>query len=98
MIDAKNIRDVNHLKEIMEYLKNYVLAYEEQIGTLSENACENITFQLAEIDSFIIGAQKMTDSNIANAHIRMDLYWEYISGEYSFEELLEELKEYEGDV
>ena len=98
MVEYKNIRDMNHVKELLEYIKEYVIAYEEQIGELSENASENITFQLAEIDAFIIGNQKYIAANIAMAHIRLDMYWEYIDGECSFEELLKGLKEYEGEI
>ena len=98
MIDEKNIRDINHVKEILDNIHDYVKAYEEQIGELSENVLENIEFQLCEIEEFLIGPQKLTASNIANADIRMMKYWKYIEGKCGFNYLMRELKKYEGDV
>ena len=54
MISDINIIDINHVQEILNDIRNYVKAYENQIGELSEDVCENIGFQLAEIDGFII--------------------------------------------
>ena len=50
MIRDINIRDINHVQEILNDIREYVRAYEDQMSELSENACENIRFQLAEID------------------------------------------------
>lgn len=98
MISDINIRDINHVQEILNDIRNYVKAYENQIGELSEDVCENIGFQLAKIDGFIIGPQKYTGHNMAMADIRIMSYWEYIDGKCEFNELMEKLKEYEGDV
>ena len=98
MISDINIRDINHVQEILNDIRNYVKAYENQIGELSEDVCENIGFQLAEIDGFIIGPQKYTGHNMAMADIRIMSYLEYIDGKCEFNELMEKLKEYEGDV
>ncbi len=98
MIKAKDIHNINHVKEILDNIKDYVTAYEEQIGDLSEDALENLTFQLCEIEEFIIGAQKCDDANLADADIRMMTYWEYIDGKCSFWDMIGELKKYEGEI
>lgn len=98
MIDGKNIQDMNHVKYILDNLRWLVMFYEEQNGELPEYESEEVTFQLAEIDSFIIGSQKLTPTNIAMGDIRLVEYWKYLEGEYSFKELLECLKEYEGEI
>ena len=98
MINSKNIRDINHVKSILDYLHEYVSAYEEQIGELSESKIEDITFQLAEIDEFIIGSQNYTETNLAMADIRLALYWEYINKKINFTKLMERLKKYEGEI
>lgn len=98
MIKAKNIRDINHVKAILDNIREYVTAYEEQIGELSEDAAENITFQICEIEEFIIGTQQINSSSLAAADLRMMTYWHYIDGKYSFLDMLGELKKYEGEV
>ena len=98
MIYAKDIHDINHVKGILDHIRDYVTAYEEQIGDLSEDALENITFQLCEIEEFIIGTQKCNDVNLADADIRMMTYWEYIDGKCSFWDMIGELKKYEGEI
>lgn len=98
MIRDINIRDINHVQEILNDIREYVRAYEDQMSELSENACENIRFQLAEIDGFIIGPQKYKRDNMVMADIRIMLYWEYIDGQCEFNELIEELKKYEGEI
>ena len=35
MISDINIRDINHVQEILNDIRNYVKAYENQIGELS---------------------------------------------------------------
>lgn len=98
MIKAENIRDMNHVKGILDYIKAYIIAYEEQIGEVSEDVLENINFQLCEIEEFVIGAQKCDDVNLANADIRMMTYWKYIDGKCSFGNMIGELKKYEGEI
>lgn len=98
MIKANDICDINHVKSILDNIRDYVKAYEVQIGELSENALENITFQICEIEEFIIGTQQLIRSNLANADIRMMTYWKYIDGECNILDMIEELKKYEGEV
>lgn len=98
MIEDKDIRDMNQVREILDNLREYIIAFEEQIGELSEDMYENIGFQLAEIDGFIIGKQKCIQSNFAMGDIRMMYYWDYIEGKCNFNELLVFLKKYEGEV
>ncbi|WP_394871253.1 hypothetical protein [Clostridium butyricum] len=98
MIKENNIQDINNIKNILDNLRKYVTAYEEQLGELSESKNEDITFQLAEIDSFLIGPQKYTKDNLANADIRLMSYWEYIYKKCDFNQLMESLKKYEGEI
>lgn len=98
MVKVNNIRDINHVKEILDNMRNYVAAYEEQNGDLSENTLENLTFQICEIDEFIIATQKINNANLANGYIRMMTYWKYIDGKYSFWDMIGELKKYEGEI
>ena len=98
MIEDKDIRDINHAKSILNQLREYTIAYEEQIGEMPEEICEDIVFQLAEIDGFIIGNQQCTNSNFAMADMRVMCYWEYLEGKCNFNKLMKNLKEYEGEV
>ena len=93
MIRDINIRDINHVQKILNDIRDYVRAYEDQIGELSENACENIRFQLAEIDGFIIGPQKYTGHNMAMADIRIMSYWEYIDGKCEINEMFDKISD-----
>lgn len=98
MIEKEEIYDLNHVMKILNDLQDFIREYEEIYGEISEEKCENIQIQLAEIDGFIIGSQSYTGSNIAMADIRMMLYWDYINGKCDFLELIKGLKKYEGEV
>lgn len=98
MIYAKNITDLNHVKDILDNIRNNVVACESIYGNVPEEVLENITFQLCEIEEFIIGPQKYTVTNIANSDLRMMGYWEYIDGKCSFWDMVREMKTYEGDI
>ena len=98
MIDNKNIRDMNQVRRILENLRDYLLEYEKQIGELPEYKCEDINFQIAEIDGFIIGNQKINAANLAMGDIRVMNYWNYLDGKCNFDELMLNLKKYEGEV
>ena len=98
LIKVNDVRDMNHVKAILDNISSYVKAYEVQIGELSEDALENMTFQICEIEEFIIGMQKINSSNLADADLRMMIYWKYIDGKCSFLDMIEELKKYEGEV
>ena len=84
MIEKEEIYDLNHVMKILNDLRAYVSKYEKVYGEFPEEQCENVQFQLTEIDGFIIGSQLYTGSNIAMADIRMMLYWEYIDGKCDF--------------
>ncbi|WP_026478221.1 hypothetical protein [Alkaliphilus transvaalensis] len=98
MIYAKDITDFNHVKGILDSIRNNVVACESMYGKVSEEVLENITFQLCEIEEFIIGPQKYTETNIINSDLRMMGYWEYIDGKCSFLDIVREMKENEGDI
>lgn len=89
---------MNHVKQILDNLKSYIKAYEIQLGKLSEDASVNIRFQLCEIDEFIIGSQICDERNFIEADLRIMSYYEYLEDECSFDELIEKLKKYEGEV
>lgn len=98
MIKANNIQDMNHVKQILDYLCEYIQIYKMQIGELSEDAWSNIRFQLCEIDEFVIGLQNCNERNFVDSDLRMMSYFEYLNNECSFDELVEHLRKYEGEV
>ena len=98
MIRAHDIRDLNHVRTILDNTRDYIVAHKNQIGELSEDDCENITFQLCEIDEFIIGMQEINERNIVHADIRIMTYWEYVNDKCSFSEMMKGLKKYEGEI
>lgn len=98
MIYAKDICDINHVKVILDNIKNNVVDYENIYGELPEEILENITFQLCEIEEFIIGSQKYTTTNIIKSNLRMMGYWKYINRKCRFEDMLGELKKNEGEI
>lgn len=100
MIYAKDIKDLNHVKNILDRIKNEIQAYIDSFSSeyVSSEHTEKCRFQLCEIDEFIIGLQKYNESNIYNSDLRIMNYWEYIDGELSFEEMLGEIKKYEGEI
>ncbi len=98
MIKANEIQNMNHVKQILDNLKRYIRSYEIQIGELSENTWANIRFQLCEVDEFIIGVQNCNERNFVDADLRILSYYEYLDNECSFDELVENLRKYEGEV
>jgi hypothetical protein len=95
MIHANQITNLQIVKRILDGLK----PYNSYINTLNENSyeyedmCENITFQLCEIEEVLIGKEKYNSENIARADIRIMSYWKYLNGKISFEKLLKNLNE-----
>ena len=98
MINAKDITDLNHVKGILDHIRNNVVDCESIYGKVPEEVLDNITFQLCEIEEFIIGPQKYTVTNIANSDLRMMGYWKYIDGKCSFWDMVRKMKKYEGDI
>lgn len=98
MIKAKEIQNMNHVRQILDSLKQYICSYKIQIGELSEDTLANIRFQLCEIDEFVIGVQDCNEQNFVDADLRLFSYYEYLDNECSFDELVEKLRKYEGEV
>ncbi|GAA0741251.1 hypothetical protein [Clostridium oceanicum] len=98
MIYAKDITDLNHVKGILDNIRNNVVSCKNMYKKIPEEIVENITFQLCEIEEFIIGPQKCTATNIDKSRLRMMVYWEYVEGNCSFLEMVREIKKYEGDI
>lgn len=98
MIKAKKIHNMNHVRQILDGLKLYICSYKIQIGELSEDCLANIRFQLCEIDEFVIGVQNCNERNFVDADLRLFSYYEYLDNECSFDELVEKLRKYEGEV
>lgn len=98
MIKANNIRNINHVRQILDNLKEFINSYKIQFGELSEDDCINIRFQLCEIDEFIIGMQKCDERNFTDSDLRLFSYYEYINDACSFDELVENLRRFEGEV
>ncbi|NFN44446.1 hypothetical protein FDB53_04230 [Clostridium botulinum] len=98
MINSKDIANLNHVKVILDNIGNNVVAYENIYEEVSEEIIENITFQLCEIEEFIIGPQKYTTANIIKSNLRMMEYWKYINRKCSFGDMLREMKKNEGEI
>ena len=98
MIKANGIQNMNHVKQILDNLKKHIRSSEVQFGGVSEEIWINIRFQLCEIDEFVIGVQSCNKNNFVNADLRMMSYHEYLNNECNFDELVENLRKYEGDV
>lgn len=96
IVSSENIQTLNHVKQILDQLRNYVKCYESTLNELSEDESFGITMQLCEIEEFIIGKQLCTGSNMSNTDIRLMCYWDYINENCDFDTLIEELGIYEG--
>lgn len=93
---AKNIRDLNHVNSMLDYLSDYVKSYESVFEELPEDECYDITMQLCEIEEFVIGKQLCTDKSFQDSTLRMMCYWEYIDGKCDFDTLIKNLGIYDG--
>ena len=49
-------------------------------------------------DEFVIGIQNCNERNFVDADLRLLSYYEYLDNECSFDELVENLRKYEGEV
>lgn len=97
MIKANNIHDMNHVKSILDELKYLYSQHENQTGNSSGDIEEEICCQFCEIDEFIVGAQQMKPSNLIQADIRMMIYWKYIDDKLNYFDMVEAIKNHEGD-
>lgn len=95
---VRKFKTIMHVKAVLDNITEYVNGMENIFGELTEDQYENIQLQFAEIDSFIIGKQKLSESNIAMADIRVVHYWEYIEGKIDFDNLMKKLRENEGEI
>jgi hypothetical protein len=87
------INILNKTKEIVMACNENEDLYELYLGY--DNFCEDIQIDiLCEIDSALIGNEKLNSENIANANIRMMTYWSYLDDEIDLDELFNTLKEY----
>ena len=93
---ANNIRDLNHVNDILDYLSDYTKSYESVLGKLPEDECFNIIMQLCEIEDFIIGKQLWTKKNRQYSTVRIMCYWQYINGACDFDTLIKNLGIYDG--
>ena len=98
MLNSTEIYGMSHVHHILDEIRNFVQTCKRQIGDITEADEEKINFQLCEIDDYIIGVQTPTKENTASSIIRLMLYWEYIDNDKDFDELITELRLYEGEV
>ena len=97
VIHSNKIRDIKFVKSILDEMREYIEQYEDAFGDLSENEEFDIDMQLAEIDEFIFGVQQINEKSIAEAAFRKFIYYDYISKEISFYQMLRSLKDYQGE-
>lgn len=93
MIEKKDIRDMEHVKSILYELANYRESYEAQFGKLTESVIDNIGFQLAEVDEYVVELYHMEDNPFDNFS-RTTIYWQYIDGKVSYEQFIERLEDH----
>lgn len=97
MIKAEDISNLNQVNRILNNLRESVEAMKKIYGENSNffnDYCEDVTFQLCEIEEFILDKEIITNKSLANADLRMMNYWNYIETDMSFEKLMKKLKEY----
>lgn len=95
MIKAQEISNLNQVNQILDKLKESVIALKNIYGEKSSffnNYCEDVTFQLCEIEEFILDKEIITNKSIVNSELRMMCYWSYLETDISFEKLLKKLK------
>lgn len=97
IISCDEIRNLNHVKELLDEIKLH-LKYQDEMQDIPEEMLEEFNAQLCEIDDFIIENQQVNSINEFHAVMRMFHYWEYIEGEMDFYTMIGELKENEGEV
>src|SRR5690606_31009518 len=79
-VQAENIKNKNKVKSILDSLKHI----NKYIDTLDEDdsryeyLCEKVEEVYLEIDEALIGYEEFSEENIANATIRIMIYWDYI--------------------
>ncbi len=97
MVKADDICNLNQVNQILDRLRESVKAMKNIYGEDSSffnDYCEDVTFQICEIEEFILDKEIITNKSLANADIRMMNYWDYIETKMSFEKLLKKLKKY----
>lgn len=97
MVKEENIRDLNHVRIILEHLKSINDYIDENLceGDYEyEDLCENIVMQICEIEEFILGKEIIDSKALFRCDVRMMSYWEYLRNEITFDELMLSLKEY----
>lgn len=92
---AKDIKTKDDIKLLLDMLK----PFNSYIDTLIECSlnyelsCEKVSDQLCEIDKALCGFEKVDDTSLCNANMRMFSYWDYLKNEIDFNELLNNLKD-----
>ncbi|MDU6975891.1 MAG: hypothetical protein E6370_16520 [Clostridiales bacterium] len=97
MVKSENFKDLKHAQNLLDKLKLEIKQMEEIWGEDSiefEDYCENVTFQLCEIDEFILGEELISPKTLMYANVRMMTYWRYLQENMSFKELMKELRKY----
>lgn len=97
MIKESQIQDLNHVKVILDNLKpinDYIDNFLEENTYEYEHACEEIMFQLCEVEGFVIGKEKYNSYSLYLCNMRILTYYDYLKGNINFKELLSELREY----
>lgn len=97
MIKAKYISNLNQVKYILDNLKESVISMKNIYGKKSRffnDYCEDVTFQICEIEEFIMDKEIISNASMYNADMRMMNYWRYIELNMSFDKLMKQLKKY----
>lgn len=93
-VQAENIKNKNQVKSILDSLKpinKYIDTLDED-DSRYEYLCEKVEEVYLEIDEALIGCEEFSEENIANATIRIMIYWDYIKGNISWDKFVSEIK------
>jgi hypothetical protein len=87
------INILNQTKEIVIACNKDKSLYEFYLGY--ENFCEEVEINiLCEIESALIGGEKMSPHTLANADMRVYDYWQYLDNKISLKTMFKRLKEH----
>lgn len=59
-----------------------------------EHLCEKVEEHYLEVDEALVGKENFTQENLFNADMRRAIYWDYIKGETSWDEFVDNINVY----
>jgi hypothetical protein len=84
---------VKYILDSLKPLNRYIDNFPENSSEY-ELLCKKVEDHYLEVDEALIGKEQFNQSNLVNAELRRDTYWEYIKEEISWSEFVSEIKTY----